>query len=55
MFFTMVDFISLYKKDFSPFEICSKLFDDETKKEELAFMDEDVKDFVEYFENKKNS
>ena len=55
MFFTMVDFIGLYKKDFSPFGICTKLFDDATKKEELTFMDEDVKDFVEYFENKKNS
>ena len=55
MFFTMVDFIGLYKKDFRPFEICSKLFDDSTKKEKLDFMDDDVKDFVEYLENKKNS
>ena len=55
MFFTMIDFISLYKKDFRPFDICSKLFDDATKKEELAFMDDDTIDFSEYFEHKKNS
>ena len=54
MLFTMIDFISLYKKDFRPFEICLKLFDKTERNKNVNFFEEEIIDFVQYFEENKN-